>query len=187
MASYWFYTSQFLEIAKGMSPFETGLAFLPMTLASFGVAFLVPRLSRRFGDSPFLAGGLLTVAVGTLWLSRATPTGSYALQIALPMLLIGVGQGASTIRLTSAGVAGVSPSDAGAASGLVTMHVQLGQPLFLSLLISFASLISLTGLSPAEAIAVEAKTAIFGGSVLCLIAFALVLIFVINQRSSKNN
>lgn len=182
MAAYWFYTSQYLQIAKGMHPLETGLAFLPMTLASFGIAFFVPRLSARFGDTPFLAGGLLTVAVGTLWLSRLTPTGDYFLEVALPMLLIGIGQGASTIRLTSAGVAGVAPADAGAASGLVTMHVQLAQPLFLSILITIASLIPVAGLAANQVIAHQANAAIFGGGVLCLIALAVVIIFVLPKK-----
>ena len=182
MAAYWFYTSQFLQIAKGMSPLETGLAFLPMTLASFGIAFFVPRLSIRFGDAPFLAGGLLTVAIGTLWLSRLTPTGNYFVEVALPMLLIGIGQGASTIRLTSAGVAGVAAADAGAASGLVTMHVQLSQPLFLSILITIAALIPVTGLAASQVIAQQANAAIFGGGILCLIALAVVLIFVLPKK-----
>lgn len=182
MAAYWFYTSQYLQIAKGMSPLETGLAFLPMTLASFTIAFFVPRLSKRFGDTPFLAGGLLTVAAGTLWLSQLTPNGSYLLEVALPMLLIGLGQGASTIRLTSAGVAGVSPADAGAASGLVTMHVQLAQPLFLSILITVASLVPVVGLAHAQVIAKQANAAIFGGGILCLIALAVVLILVLPKK-----
>lgn len=187
MAAYWFYTSQFLQIAKGMSPLETGLAFLPMTLASFGIAFFVPRLSIRFGDAPFLAGGLLTVAIGTLWLSRLTPTGNYFVEVALPMLLIGIGQGASTIRLTSAGVAGVSAADAGAASGLVTMHVQLSQPLFLSILITVAALIPVAGMAANQVIAQQANAAIFGGGILCLIALAVVLIFVLPKKHVEDN
>lgn len=186
MAAYWFYTSQYLQIAKGMSPLETGLAFLPMTLASFGIAFFVPRLSSRFGDAPFLAGGLATVAVGTLWLSQLTPTGSYLLEVALPMLLIGLGQGASTIRLTSAGVAGVAPADAGAASGLVTMHVQLAQPLFLSILITIASLVPVAGLAASQVIAKQANAAIFGGGILCLIALAVVLTLVLPKKNIED-
>jgi EmrB/QacA subfamily drug resistance transporter len=185
MSAYWFYTSLFLQTAKGMSPLATGLAFLPMTLASFAIAFFVPRLSRRFGDGPFLAGGLLTVAVGTFWLSRLTPTGNYFLEVALPMLLIGFGQGASTIRLTSAGVSGVSPKDAGAASGLVTMHVQLAQPLFLSILIAIAALVPAIGLTESQLIAKQANVALAGGAILCLVSLATVLIFVIPNKHQE--
>ncbi|MEY4743758.1 MAG: hypothetical protein RIR34_1097 [Actinomycetota bacterium] len=187
MAAFWFFVSQFLQVAKHMNPLETGLAFLPMTLASFAIAFFVPRLSRKFGDTPFLAGGLATVAIGTLWLSRFTPDGSYFFEVALPMLLVGLGQGASTIRLTSAGIAGVPPEDAGAASGIVSTHVQLGSALGLSVLISLSANAG-KGISNAgEAIAHQASLAVFGGGVLCTIALAVVLIWVLPKRHQHAN
>lgn len=182
MAAFWFFISQFLQIAKHMNPLETGLAFLPMTLASFTIAFFVPRLSRRFGDAPFLAGGLLVVTTGTIWLSFISPNGPYWLEVALPMFLVGIGQGASTIRLTSAGIAGVSAEDAGAASGIVSAHVQLGSALGLSVLISISATAG-KGLTTAAAqIAQQANVAIFGGGCLCLLALIVVLIWVLPKR-----
>ena len=187
MGAFWFFTSQYLQITKGMNPLETGLAFLPMTLASFAIAFFVPRLSRRFGDTPFLAGGLATVTIGTLWLSQFSVNGSYLFEISIPMMLIGIGQGASTIRLTSAGIAGVSAEDAGAASGLVSTHVQLGSSLGLSILIALAATAATKDASgnptaPALLIAHQANLALFGGGVLCAIALAVVLIFVLPKK-----
>jgi EmrB/QacA subfamily drug resistance transporter len=187
MGAFWFFVSQFLQIAKGMNPLETGLAFLPMTLASFAIAFFVPALSRKFGDTPFLAGGLATVAVGTIWLSQFTAGGSYFFEVALPMFLVGIGQGASTIRLTSAGIAGVSPEDAGAASGLVSTHVQLGSSLGLSALIALASSVSSkaasgVSLGAGEMIAHQANIALLGGGILCLAALVIVLIFVLPKK-----
>ncbi|MEN9966983.1 MAG: hypothetical protein RL036_216 [Actinomycetota bacterium] len=187
MGAFFFFMSQYLQIAKGLNPLETGLAFLPMTLASFAIAFFVPKLSRKFGDTPFLAGGLATVAIGTIWLSQFSDGGSYLLQIAIPMLLVGVGQGASTIRLTSAGIAGVSPEDAGAASGLVSTHVQLGSSLGLSVLIALAATIATTdasgnALSVGHVITHQANVALLGGGVLCALALAIVLIFVLPKK-----
>jgi EmrB/QacA subfamily drug resistance transporter len=187
MGAFFFFMSQYLQISKGLNPLETGLAFLPMTLASFAIAFFVPRLSRKFGDTPFLAGGLATVAIGTIWLSQFSESGSYFLEIAIPMLLVGVGQGASTIRLTSAGIAGVSPDDAGAASGLVSTHVQLGSSLGLSVLIALAAAVATTdasgaALSPGAVITHQANAALFGGGILCALALAIVLIFVLPKK-----
>jgi EmrB/QacA subfamily drug resistance transporter len=185
MGAFWFFVSQFLQIAKGLNPLQTGLAFLPMTLASFAIAFFVPRLSRRFGDAPFLAGGLAVVTIGTIWLSRFSVSGSYLFEVALPMILVGVGQGASTIRLTSAGIAGVSAEDAGAASGLVSTHVQLGSSLGLSLLITLASAAPTLDLRLAESITRQANLALFGGGVLCALALAIVLIFVLPKKHQR--
>jgi EmrB/QacA subfamily drug resistance transporter len=187
MGAFYFFMSQYLQVAKGLNPLETGLAFLPMTLGSFAIAFFVPKLSRKFGDTPFLSGGLATVTIGIIWLSQFSDGGSYLLQIAIPMLLIGVGQGASTIRLTSAGIAGVSPEDAGAASGLVTTHVQLGSSLGLSILIALAATVATTdssgkGYSAGQIITHEAHSALLGGGVLCGLALAIVLVFVLPKR-----
>lgn len=178
MAAYWFFVSQFLQIAKGMNPLETGLAFLPMTLASFAIAFFVPRLSRRFGDAPFLAGGLAVVAVGTLWLSQFTAEGSYLFEVAIPMVLVGLGQGASTIRLTSAGIAGVSAEDSGVASGLVSTAVQLGSSLGLSVLIALAAVVPTGNTSASALITHQANMALLGGGLLCVLALAVALVFV---------
>ena len=182
MAAYWFFISQYLQTAMGLDPLQTGLAFLPMTLASFAIAFLVPRLSRRFGDTPFLAGGLATVAIGTIWLSQVQLGGDYLTQVALPMLLVGFGQGASTIRLTSAGIAGVSPEDSGAASGLVSTAVQLGSSLGLSILIAVAATVSATGLTSDQLITKQTNLAVLGGGIMCLIALAVVLIYVLPKK-----
>lgn len=187
MAAYWFFVSQFLQTAKSMNPLETGLAFLPMTLASFAIAFFVPRLSRRFGDAPFLAGGLAVVAIGTLWLSQFTAEGSYLLEVAIPMVLVGLGQGASTIRLTSAGIAGVSTEDSGVASGLVSTAVQLGSSLGLSVLIALAAVVPLTNSDAAAIITQQANAALFGGGILCVIALLVVLIFVLPKKHKLDN
>ena len=157
MAAFWFFVSQFLQVTKGLNPLETGLAFLPMTLASFAIAFFVPRLSRRFGDTPFLAGGLATVSIGTIWLSQFTADGSYFWQVAVPMVLVGLGQGASTIRLTTAGIAGVGAEESGVASGIVSTAVQLGSSLGLSVLIALAAAVEVGGLSAGEVIAKQAN------------------------------
>src|SRR5262249_7951221 len=45
---------------------------------------------------------------------------------ALPMVLIGAGQGGSLGPLTASGIAGVAPEDAGVASGRVNVAHQLG-------------------------------------------------------------
>jgi EmrB/QacA subfamily drug resistance transporter len=187
MAAYWFFVSQFLQIAKGMNPLETGLAFLPMTLASFSIAFFVPRLSRRFGDTPFLAGGLAVVAIGTLWLSQFTADGSYVLEVAIPMVLVGLGQGASTIRLTSAGIAGVLAEDSGVASGLVSTAVQLGSSLGLSILIALAAIVPTTNTDASTLITHQANVALLGGGILCVSALIVVLVFVLPKKHNLDS
>jgi hypothetical protein len=58
-----------------------------------------------------------------VWLSRACLGDAYVSSVALPMVLVGAGQGLAFAPLTSFGIAGVAPKDAGAASGLVVSAV----------------------------------------------------------------
>jgi hypothetical protein len=52
------------------------------------------------------------------WLSRLSADTDYVTGVALPMALIGVGQGDARGPFTAAGISGVAVEDAGAASGL---------------------------------------------------------------------
>ena len=121
---------------SGFSPLEAGIAFLPMTIVAFAVAIGVPRLTRRVGNARLVACGLGITAVGMAWLSRVSVDSSYLSGIALPMIVIGIGQGAALSPLTSAGIAGIAPDDAGAASGVVNVAHQLGASLGLGILVA---------------------------------------------------
>ena len=185
MGGFWFFVSQFLQNVMGLNPLQTGLAFLPMTLASFAVAFMVPGLSRKYGEGPFLAGGLGLVALGLFVLSQFQQQGSYLWQIALPMLLVGFGQGAATIRLTSAGMTDLAPKDTGAGSGLVSTAVQLGNAFGLSAVIAVAGAVSVQGLNPVVAFVAQAHAALIGSAVLALLALVSVAIWVLPKPKTN--
>jgi predicted MFS family arabinose efflux permease len=136
MVPFWFFTTQFLQRVAGYSPVEAGLAFLPTTLVNFAAAMAVPRLTRRFGNATLLAGALAVSVVGMTWLSRLSADSSYLSGIALPMILIGAGQGGALGPLTAAGIAGVAPEDAGAAGGVTNVAHQLGGSLGLGVLVA---------------------------------------------------
>ena len=136
MLGFWFFLTQYLQSVRGDSPLEAGIAFLPMTIVNFAVAMAVPRLTRRIGNARLLAGGIAITLVGMAWLSRLSVDTSYLTGIALPMAVIGAGQGASLSPLTTAGIAGVAAEDAGAASGLVNVAHQLGGSLGLGILVT---------------------------------------------------
>lgn len=132
---FWFFSTQFLQGVLHMRPLQAGLAFLPVTLPNFASAIAVPRLTRRYSNEALLMAGLLLGIAGLLWLGQANAHASYWLDIAPPMVLIGLGQGMLLGPLTSAGVAGVAREDAGAASGLVNVAHQLGGALGLGVLV----------------------------------------------------
>lgn len=182
MMGYFFFTTQYLQGVLGFTPLQAGLAFLPMTVVNFGVALLVPRLTRRFGNSALLAAGIAVTAVGMFWLSRVGVDSDYVRAVALPMVLIGAGQGLAFAPLTAAGIAGVSAADAGAASGLINAAHQLGGSLGLGILVALAA----SAPDAAESVAGTAERvslALTGGGVLLGLALAVAVAFVVGLRS----
>ncbi|MCY1136531.1 MFS transporter [Actinoplanes sp. Pm04-4] len=169
MIGFFFFTSQYLQGVLGFSPLAAGLAFLPMSAVNFGVAVLVNRVIGRFGAVPVLIAGVAVTLAGMVWLSRAGAGSEYVTAVALPMVLIGAGQGLAFAPMTSAGLAGADPADAGAASGLVNTFHQLGSALGLAVLAAVAG---------GGALADRVGAALTGSSVLLAVALALVVTLI---------
>jgi EmrB/QacA subfamily drug resistance transporter len=136
MYAMFFFLTQYFQGASGFGPLEAGAAFLPMTLVLFAMVQIVPRIAAAIGDTRLLTGGLLLGLAGMTWLSQIGDNTPYFPEIALPLMVLGVGMGAVITPLTSAGLAGVAPGDAGAASGLVNAAHQLGGALGISVLVT---------------------------------------------------
>jgi len=114
---------------------QAGIGFIPFTVPTFFSSIMVPRLTRRLGNSGVLMLALLLLAIGMYQLSQLTADADYLYGLAWPMVLLGLGNGAALGPLTISGVAGVETRDAGAASGLVNMAHQLGGTLGLSIMV----------------------------------------------------
>jgi EmrB/QacA subfamily drug resistance transporter len=173
MIGFFFYTTQYLQGVLGFSAFQAGTAFLPMTAVNFAVAMAIPKLTARFGQAvPLTAGVALTLA-GMAWLAQVQPASSYWTAVALPMVLIGAGQGLAFAPLTSAAIAGVTARDAGAASGLVNTFHQLGSALGLGVLVAVAATAGHGPGTHATELAAHVQAALTAGSgllVACLLA-----------------
>jgi hypothetical protein len=181
---FWFFITQYLQGVSGFSPLAAGIAFLPMTIANFVVAVAVPQFTRRFGNGRLLAAGLAITLAGMAWLSRLSADAVYLTGIALPMVLIGAGQGASLGPLTASGIAGVRGEDAGAASGLVNVAHQLGGSLGLGILVTVAAGAGSETLGANDLLADRVGAALTGSTVMLALALAVVLALIV--RGSKN-
>jgi len=138
--SSFFFLTQYLQGVLDYSAVETGLAFLPMTLAMFASIRIVPRLTARIGNARLLVGGLAIALVGMAWLSQISVGTGYFPGMALAMIVFGGGTGIAMAPLTTAGMAGVPARDAGAGSGLINAAQQVGAALGLGILVTvFAS------------------------------------------------
>jgi predicted MFS family arabinose efflux permease len=178
MIGFFYFTTQLLQDGFGFSPLHAGLGFLPMTLVNFVVALVVPRLSARLSNGTLLATGTALTLAGMAWLSRIGPLDTYLMDVALPIVLVGAGQGLAFGPLTNAGIAGVDSADAGAASGLVNTAHQLGMALGLGILVALAADAGANLDGPA-AVTEHVGAALTGGTVLLVLALVVVLTVIV--------
>ncbi|MFG3226018.1 MFS transporter [Kitasatospora sp. NPDC048194] len=119
-----FFAPLYLQGMLHYSPFESGVALVPMSLAVFLTAnFATGRLLARYAPRTLMAVGLVLIGVGTgLWLG--TPhDGSYLWHVLPGLVISGIGQGLNFPSMTSAALAGV-PTRQHAVAGAVNVVTQ---------------------------------------------------------------
>jgi MFS family permease len=126
MFSAFFLGALYLERVLGYDAIDTGLAFMPLTIAiaimSMGVS---ARLVERVGSVQTLAAGLVGIVVGLVLLSVQGVHASYFPGLFFAFLALGLGAGASFLPLLTIGMADAPARDAGLASGIINVSVQL--------------------------------------------------------------
>jgi EmrB/QacA subfamily drug resistance transporter len=139
IASPIFFLTLYLQQILGFSAIQAGLATLPLGLAVVAASRLTPALLTMVGARRLLAGGLALAAVGLALLGRIHPAGGYLVDVAGPIVLLGLGMGLSFVPLTASATSGVPPADQGLAAGLLQTAQQLGVALGLAALTSLAT------------------------------------------------
>jgi EmrB/QacA subfamily drug resistance transporter len=126
MFSAFFLGSLYLERVLGYNAIDTGLAFMPLTVSiavmSMGVS---ARAVERFGALNTLAAGLTGIIVGLLLLASQGVHANYFPGLFVAFLALGLGAGTSFLPLLTMGMADAPPRDAGLASGIINVSVQL--------------------------------------------------------------
>ena len=135
----WFFLSLYLQQVLGYSPLKAGFAFLPMTLCIVAGSTLASRAVTRVGPKPLLVAGMTAQAIGLILFAQISPDGSYLGEVLVPSLLVAIGIGLAFVPVTIAAVAGVAPSEAGLASGLVNTSRLVGGALGLAVLAALAT------------------------------------------------
>ncbi|MES2399071.1 MAG: MFS transporter [Pseudomonadota bacterium] len=185
MVGFWFFTTQYLQGVMGLRPLAAGLAFLPVTIPNFIAAMMVPRLTKRFGNERVLAVGMAIGVVGVAWLGLLSAHTPYITGVALPMILIGIGQGGVLGPLTVSAVAGVAGKDAGAASGVVNVAHQLGGSIGLGVLVVVFEATVPGATAAPEQLARRVAATFNASAVMLLLALIVVLAFIVLPKARK--
>lgn len=143
MISYFFLTPQAMQQVYHFTPLMAAVGFLPETLPQFIFATLVSRLNEKFTNTQILIAGTVITLAGLVFAAVVGIQAGYWWSVAIPMVIIGIGQGFTLSPLTVAGVANTDREIAGSDSGVVNMVHQIGSSVGLSIITALtANLIS---------------------------------------------
>jgi MFS family permease len=130
----------YLERVLGYSSMATGLAFLPMTLSvlimSLGIS---ARLMARFGPLPMVLSGTLLTVAGLTGLAQAGADAAYFPLVLGSFIALGLSGGLSMLPLLTIATSDVPERDAGLASGIVNVSMQVAAALGVAILGTLAT------------------------------------------------
>src|SRR3954463_13870073 len=130
----------YFQTTRGMTPLETGLAFLPMNLSAIVAATVVStRVLARPGPRPLVAAGMASGALGMALLTRIGVDTSYASHVLPSLILIGLGFGTTVASAFATATLGIAPRDSGVASAFVSTCQQIGGAVGAALLSTMAA------------------------------------------------
>ncbi len=140
MFAVFLFLTYYLQQTLRFSPIESGLAFLPMTVAivisaTSASTILLPKIGPR----PLIGGGMMIAAVGLLTLTSIGVDTSYAGHVLPGIMVIGAGLGLVFSAAMATATFGVEPHDAGVASAMVNTTQQIGGSIGTALLSTLAA------------------------------------------------
>src|SRR3954447_19356923 len=141
MFAVFLFMTYYLQLTKGFTPIQTGLAFLPMTAAIMITATSVNiRFLNVVGPRPRLVLGMALGSLAMVWFAQLEVDSSYVGHVLPGLLVMGVGMGNIFAPAFASATYGVAPSDSGVASATVNTMQQVGGSIGTALLSSiFAS------------------------------------------------
>jgi MFS family permease len=127
LSTNFFFGALYLQHIHGYSAFQTGLAFLPVTLTLAAMSSgISARLMARVGPRNLLMAGLGIIVIAMALLSNVSAGASYAPQLLVAFVLLGIGAGSSFLPLLTISMSEVPIADAGLGSGFSNVTMQVG-------------------------------------------------------------
>jgi EmrB/QacA subfamily drug resistance transporter len=121
-----FLVIQYAQLAHGYSPLSTGVRLLPWLGTPMVVSPIAGALSDRIGRRLVIGSGLLLQTLGFCWVALNASVGASYLELAIPLLVAGVGISMALPTVPTAVLSAVAPEEMGKASGVNTMFNRFG-------------------------------------------------------------
>jgi EmrB/QacA subfamily drug resistance transporter len=175
----------YMQQVLGYSPLKTGVSYLAVAGTAIIWSAVAAQLVTRVGVKPVLVAGMAFLTAGLAYFTQVSVGGSYVGDLLPGFLVIAIGMGFSFVPISIAALAGVQPSEAGLASGLINTTQQIGGALGIAALSAVATSTTTdgitTGSSRAIALTDGFQAAFIGGTGVAL-AGVLVALFLVRGR-----
>src|SRR4051794_17785976 len=133
------FLTYYLQQNLGLSPVETGLAFLPSPIVvALASMQLGPRVTARVGARLPIAAGMALAAIGMVLLAQLDAESSYLTGVVPGLVVKSLGLGCVMGLAMGTATLGVDPADAGVAGATVNTMQQVGGSLGTALLSTLA-------------------------------------------------
>lgn len=129
----------YMQQVLGYSAMKTGVAYLAVAGTAIVWSGVAAQLVTRIGVKPVMVVGMAMMTAGLVYFTQVSAGGSYVRDLLPGFLVIGVGIGFAFVPISIAALAGVHPSEAGLASGLINTSQQIGGALGIAALSSIAT------------------------------------------------
>lgn len=139
LIAMFFFVTLYLQLVKGMSPFEAGAAWIPFSLTLAVSSAITAKIIERVNALPFMVVGVLTAAAGMYLMSLIDTDSGYANSVMPAMIVIAIGFGLAFVPTLGIATAGAEQSDSGIASGVLTSAQQIGGAVGIAVLVTIAS------------------------------------------------
>jgi EmrB/QacA subfamily drug resistance transporter len=175
----------YMQQVLSYSPLETGVAYLAVAGTAIIWSTVAAQLVTRVGVKPVIAAGMGFLTAGLLYFTQVSVGGSYVGDLLPGFLLIAVGLGFSFVPISIAALAGVQPSEAGLASGLLNTSQQIGGALGIAVLSAIATSATndelATGTAVPNALTDGFQAAFIGAAAIALVGILVALVVVRNE------
>lgn len=120
VGSEFYLVTLLLQAAKGYTPLQAGLAFLPLAVMVTGGNMAAGRAARRFQAPAVLVAGFTIATIGLVWLSLTLHGDAYIADLLPGLLISGFGHGVIYTSMFIVGTHDVPSAYQGAAGALLT-------------------------------------------------------------------
>jgi len=129
----------YMQQVLGYSPLKTGVGYLAVAGTAILTSIVAAQLVTRLGVKPVLVIGMVALTGGLVYFTQVSVHGTYLGDLLPGFLLVALGIGFSFVPISIAALAGVQPSEAGLASGLINTSQQIGGALGIAILSTIAT------------------------------------------------